>query len=65
VITIGLPKDFPPFTTVQYYFYRLCDSGLLDIINEMLVAASRLLCGRKPCRSGFYFFDSLLELGLF
>jgi transposase len=42
-----LPKDFPPFTTVQYYFYRLRDSGLLDIINEMLVAASRLLSGRK------------------
>jgi len=42
-----LPKDFPPFTTVQYYFYRLRDSGLLDIINEVLVATSRLLCGRK------------------
>ncbi len=42
-----LPKDFPPFTTVQYYFYRLRDSGLLDIINEMLVAVSRLLAGRK------------------
>jgi transposase len=42
-----LPKDFPPFTTVQYYFYRLRDSGLLDIINEMLVTASRLLSGRK------------------
>jgi len=42
-----LPKDFPPFTTVQYYFYRLRDSGLLDIINEMLVTASRLVSGRK------------------
>jgi transposase len=42
-----LPKDFPPFTTVQYYFYRLRDSGLLDIINETLVTASRLLCGRQ------------------
>lgn len=42
-----LPKDFPPFTTVQYYFYRLRDSGLLDIINEMLVSGSRLLAGRK------------------
>lgn len=41
-----LPKDFPPFTTVQYYFYRLRDSGLLDIINETLVMATRLLCGR-------------------
>ena len=42
-----LPKDFPPFTTVQYYFYRLRDSGLLDIINDTLVAAARLLSGRN------------------
>jgi transposase len=41
-----LPKDFPPFTTVQYYFYLLRDSGLLDILNETLVAASRLISGR-------------------
>ena len=41
-----LPKDFPPFTTVQYHFYRMRDSGLLDLINEALVAATRLLCGR-------------------
>ncbi len=24
-----LPKDFPPFQTVQYYFYRLRDEGCL------------------------------------
>lgn len=41
-----LPKDFPPFTTVQHYFYRLRDSGMLDIINETLVMAARLLAGR-------------------
>lgn len=41
-----LPKDFPPFTTVQYYFYRMRDCGLLDIINEALVSASRLAVGR-------------------
>ena len=41
-----LPKDFPPFTTVQYYFYKLRDSGVLDLINEALVRASRLLSGR-------------------
>jgi transposase len=33
-----LPKDFPPFTMVQYYFYRLRDGGVLDLINEALVA---------------------------
>ncbi|NIJ41619.1 transposase [Parvibaculum indicum] len=41
-----LPKDFPPFTTVQHYFYRLRDSGLFDIINETLVMSTRLLAGR-------------------
>ena len=42
-----LPKDFPPFTTVQYYFYRLRDCGLLDVINEALVTACRLVCDRE------------------
>ena len=28
-----LPKDFPPFTTVQYYFYLLRNSGLLDLLK--------------------------------
>src|ERR1700752_798362 len=41
-----LPKDFPPFTTVQHYFYRLRDSGPLDLLNEALVCASRTLSGR-------------------
>ena len=41
-----LPKDFPPFTTVQYYFHLLPNSGLLDILNETLVAAARLMSGR-------------------
>lgn len=37
-----LPKEFPPFTTVQYHFYRMRDSGLLDLINEILVAVTLL-----------------------
>lgn len=41
-----LPRDFPPFTTVQHYFYRLRDSGVLDVINETLVTAARALSGR-------------------
>ena len=41
-----LPKDFPPFTTVQYYFYRMRDLGLLDVLNDALVGASRILAGR-------------------
>ena len=43
-----LPKDFPPFTTVQHYFYRLRDSGVLDILNETLAVAARLIAGREP-----------------
>lgn len=43
-----LPKDFPPFTTVQYYFYQMRDSGALDVLNDALVGASRLLAGRDP-----------------
>lgn len=43
-----LPKEFPPFTTVQYYFYQLRDPGVLDIINETLVSAARILDGRTP-----------------
>lgn len=47
-----LPKDFPPFTTVQYYFYKLRDSGVLDLINEALAAASRLMSGRASEPTG-------------
>lgn len=47
-----LPKDFPPFTTVQHYFYRLRDSGMLDLINEALVAAARVLGGRAEQPTG-------------
>ena len=42
----GLPRDFPPFTTVQYHFYRWRDQGWWARINERLVAWSRRLDGR-------------------
>jgi transposase len=32
-----LSKDFPPFTTVQYYFYRWRDDGTWQHINHTLV----------------------------
>ncbi len=47
-----LPKDFPPFTTVQYHFYRMRDSGLLDLINEALVGVARLVTGRDEQPTG-------------
>jgi len=31
-----LPKDFPPFTTVQFYFYRWRDSRLMEKISHSL-----------------------------
>ena len=42
-----LPRDFPPFTTVQYHFYRMRDSGLLDAINAVLIAEVRVAEGRE------------------
>lgn len=41
-----LPKDFPPFSTVQKYFYRWRDEGLLEMISHRLVAAARDRTGR-------------------
>ena len=42
-----LPKDFPPFITGQYHFYQLRDSGLLNVINDALVRACRVVSGRE------------------
>ena len=42
-----LPKDFPPFTTVQYHLYRMRDNGPLDAVNAVLVAWVRVAAGRK------------------
>ena len=46
-----LPKEFPPFTTVQYYFYRWRDDGTWCRINHALVMQARELGGREasPC----------------
>ena len=41
-----LPKDFPTFQRVQYDFYRLRNEGMFDLINDVLVGASRVLAGR-------------------
>ncbi|MDO8423052.1 MAG: IS5 family transposase [Parvibaculum sp.] len=42
-----LPKEFPPFSTVQKYFYRWRDEGLLERISHGLVAAAREKAGRE------------------
>jgi putative transposase len=47
----ALPKDFPPFTTVQYYFYHWRDTQLWRRINRALVERARRAVGRKPTPS--------------
>jgi putative transposase len=44
----ALPKDFPPFTSVQYYFYTWRDIRLWSRINRVLVRRARRAVGRKP-----------------
>jgi putative transposase len=43
----ALPKDFPPMTTVQGYFYAWRDMGLFAAINHLLVMSARELEGRE------------------
>jgi putative transposase len=43
----ALPKDFPPYTTVQYYFYLWRDRRLWQRINLMLVKRARQALGRN------------------
>ncbi|MFO1113436.1 MAG: IS5 family transposase [Rhodospirillales bacterium] len=46
-----LPKDFPPFTTVQGYFYRWRDEGWWRAINHDLVMRAREAIGREASPS--------------
>jgi putative transposase len=47
----ALPKDFPPRSTVQGYFYRWRDDGTWRWINDTLVKLVRQAVGRKPTAS--------------
>jgi len=42
-----LPKEFPPYSTVQGYFYPWSHEGRWARINHALVMASRERCGRE------------------
>ena len=46
-----LPKDVPPPSTVQRYFYDWRDSGVLQTINHHLVMAAREADGREASPS--------------
>ena len=43
----ALPKDFPPYTTVQYYFYLWRDRRIWRRINLALVRRARTAAGRN------------------
>src|ERR1700682_3352989 len=47
----ALPKDFPPCSTVQYYFYKWRGSGLWRRINDALVQQMREKQRRNPSPS--------------
>ena len=47
----ALPKDFPPFTSVQHYFYDWRDRNVWRHINRVLVERTRRAAGRKRCPS--------------
>jgi transposase len=42
-----LPKEFPPYTTVQRHFYAWRDNGLWQTINHVLLMAVREAAGRE------------------
>ena len=42
-----LPKDFPPYSTVQGYFYAWSRDGMFARINHALVMAAREKAGRE------------------
>ena len=46
-----LPKDFPPFTTVQGYFYDWRDNGLFETINFHLLLQAREAASREASPS--------------
>ena len=43
----ALPKDFPPTSTVQGYFYAWRDMGLFATLNGLLAMSARELEGRE------------------
>src|SRR4030088_3159413 len=46
-----LPKDFPPYSTGQGYFYEWSRGGIFDSLNYTLVMAAREAAGREASPS--------------
>ncbi|GBR48345.1 transposase [Neokomagataea tanensis NBRC 106556] len=56
IVTTGcqwrqLPRHFPPFTTVQGYFYRWTREGRWEVMNHILVILSREQDGREATQT--------------
>lgn len=47
----ALPKEFPPYSTVQGYFYTWAQNGTLASINHRLLMRARETAGREPSPS--------------
>jgi transposase len=47
----ALPKEFPPYSTVQGYFYEWSREGRFASINHILVMAAREKSGREASPS--------------
>src|ERR1044071_3763384 len=47
----ALPKEFPPYSTVQGYFYAWSRDGTFERISHVLVVASREKAGREASPS--------------
>jgi hypothetical protein len=61
----AIPKDFPPYSTVQGYFHAWSHKGLLAHINHMLVMALRETAGREasPTAASLTASRSRLQIG--
>src|SRR5437016_12300359 len=46
-----LPREFPPYTTIQHYFYGWRDGGVLERINFELLLQAREAAEREPSPS--------------
>ncbi|NNM85263.1 MAG: transposase [Phycisphaerales bacterium] len=47
----ALPKDFPPWGTVAYYFYRFRNDGTWQAIHDTLREQVRVAAGKEPTPS--------------
>ncbi|ESY62281.1 hypothetical protein X743_34760 [Mesorhizobium sp. LNHC252B00] len=46
-----LPRDLPPVSTLQRYFYAWRDCGLWSTINHLMLMSVRLAAGRQASPS--------------